>query len=128
MLIAHKEAIETELKRIGGLYAMGMPENIVEGLISEQSHKLQLVTEEIRKLERDQETPLTDTTIGDLVSFSREFGEHLEAIGQRFEAKRVVIDGLDVEVVAVKRNEEVWLDITSMLRPEVISVTLFPSS
>lgn len=124
MLAEHKKSIEEELRRLGKLYAKGMPEGIVDQLISEQSHKLQLIDEEIRRLEVERETPLTSDVIATLVAFSTKFGEPLEAIGESFEAQRAMIDGLDVHVAIVRRNGEVWADMKSILQPEVFSVAL----
>ncbi len=117
-----------ELRKLGKLYTTDMPRHIIEGLISEQSTKLQLMNEEIRKLEEERKTPLTDDTIATLVAFSMEFAEHLSAIGERFEAKRVVVDGLDVKVKVVRKNGELWLELTSILRPNIISAILFTTS
>jgi hypothetical protein len=125
-LYQHKEDIETELRKLGKLYTTDMPQHLVEAMISEQSHMLELTTAEIGKLEQEKDTPLTVDTIDSLVSFSREFGEHLEAIADNFTAKRVVIDGLDVKVEVVRKNGEIWLNLTSILRPDVVSLTLFP--
>ncbi len=127
-LYEHKGEIEAELKRIGTLYAKGMPEGIVEELISEQNRKLQLTTEEIRKLEQEKETPLTDDTINSLIAFSYQLGEHLAAIEERFDAKRTVVDGLDVRVEVVRKSGEIWLRLQCILRDDVVSIPLLRSN
>jgi hypothetical protein len=124
-LKAHQEEIEDELKKLGKLYTTDMPKHIIEALISEQSTKLKLVADEIRKLETEQETPLTDDTITTLVGLSWQLSEHLAAMEDRFEAKRVVVDGLDVKVKVTRKNGEIWLELTSILRPDVVSSILF---
>jgi len=123
-LYGHRDEVEAQLTQLGRLYTTDMPKHIVEGLISEQSHKLQLTNEEIRKLEQEQETPLTDDNIGTLVGSSWKLGEHLAAIEDRFEAKRTVIDGLDVRVEVVRKNGEIWLRLRCILRDDVVSIPL----
>jgi hypothetical protein len=109
---------------LGRLYTTDMPVNLVEQLISEQSHKLQLTTEEIRKREQENETPLTNDIVSSLVGLSWKLGEHLAAIEERFDAKRVVIDGLDVRVKVVRRKGEQWAELQCILREDIVSIPL----
>lgn len=118
-LYAHKSTIEAELERLAKLYGHpSMPTHITDKLIGEENHKLQLTLAEIRKTEDEVATPLTDDVVISLVAFSKNFHERLEAVGTTFVGRRTVIDGLDVRVVALRRGEEMWLRITSILRPE----------
>jgi hypothetical protein len=105
-----------------------MPERLVNQLISEQSHKLQLIEAEIAKREREIQTPLKDAVISGLVAFSKDFAEHLEAVEQIFEGRRTVVDGLDVRAVVLRKGEEIWLKLSSILQPEGVLWTLHQAS
>jgi hypothetical protein len=124
ILNQHRAEIEEELRKLARLYTTDMPKHIVESMISEQSHKLQLVNNEVRKLEHEKETPLSTDTITSLVEFSYKLGEHLQAIEDNFEAKRVVIDSLDVKVRVVRKNGENWLELQCILRDDIVSLPL----
>ncbi len=123
-LSTSKDTIEAELLRLGRLYATDMPAHLIEQLISEQSHKLKLTIDEIRKREQENEAPLTNDIISSLVGFSLKLGEHLAAIEERFDAKRVVIDGLDVKVTVVRKMGELWLTLQCLLRDDIVSIPL----
>ena len=123
-LYTNKDTIEAELLRLGRLYATDMPIHLIEQLISEQNHKLKLTVDEIRKREQENESPLTDDMIRSLVGFSWKLGEHLAAIEERFDAKRVVIDGLDVRVTVVRKTGELWLNLQCILRDDIVSIPL----
>jgi len=112
------------LLKIGHLFTKGMPAHLVEGLIAEQISKLKLIQTEINRAEGELETPLTDEAIQTLLLFSMEFAERLEAVEQTYAGHRVVIDGLDVTVVAFRREGAVWLRLTSILRPKGKQVAL----
>jgi hypothetical protein len=105
-LYEHRAQLEVELKQLGKLYTTEMPKHIVEGLISEQSHKLQLTNDEIRKRESEKDDPLTTDTITTLVGLSWQLSEHMAAIEDNYDAKRVVVDNLDVRVELVKAYPE----------------------
>jgi site-specific DNA recombinase len=124
-LYRNRETVEAELKRIGMLYAKeGMPSHIVDELIAEQSHKLVLTNEEIKRREHDRETPLTDEAIMTLVQFSAAFRQKLETVGKTFEGRRTVIDGLDTKVTVFRKDGEIWLKLQSILRPDGVAVPL----
>lgn len=95
-----------------------MPAYLLDQLISEQNAKLGLTNAEIAKLTKQIETPLTDEAISGLMAFSFAFQEHLEAVEESFEKKRVVIDGLDVTVEVVRREDGIYLRMKSILNPE----------
>jgi DNA invertase Pin-like site-specific DNA recombinase len=125
-LYAHRTEIEDELSRLGTLYAkQGMPARIVDDLIAEHGHKLQLTEEEIRKLEGQLSTPLTDETIITLIQFSADFAAHLEAVESTFEGRRTVVDGLDVEVTIFRKDDGVYMKMKSLLRPDGLYARLF---
>ncbi len=124
ILYAHRDTINEELRKIGILYTKGMPGHIVERMISEQTTKLKLVEGEIRKTEEKLETPLTDEIIDSLLLFSIEFSEHLEAVEQPLTGRRTVIEELDVQVKVFRREGELWLKFTSILRPKGKEVPL----
>jgi hypothetical protein len=125
----HKAELETELKHLATLYATSaMPQRLVDELIAEKSHALKLTEGEIAKFEREINTPLTDDTIQSLLLFSADFHERLEALEQSFTARRTVIDGLDVTVTTLKKDGEIWLKLTSLLRPEGMTILLAPHS
>ena len=86
-----------------------------------------MVEQEITKLQRQLETPLTDETIDNLLMFSMAFQEHLEALEQTFEKKRAVVDGLDVQVEVVRKEGQIWLNLRSIIRTDAISWPLFSS-
>ena len=118
-IIQHKEQIEEELKRLAMLYAKNaMPSHLLDQLIIEQNQKLALTVKEITRLEESRAIPLTDEIISGLVEFSAEFSEHLEATERTFEGRRTVVDGLNVQVVVLNKNGEIWLRLTSILRPK----------
>ena len=118
-LTGHKQQIEEELRRLAMLYARNtMPSHLLDQLIAEQNQKLGLTVKEIAKLEESRAIPLTDDVISGLVEFSAEFAKHLEATEQTFEGRRTVVDGLDVQVVVFRKNGEIWLRLTSILRPQ----------
>jgi site-specific DNA recombinase len=124
-LYKNRQTIEAELKRIGMLYAKeGMPSHIVDELIAEQSHKLVLTNEEIKRREHERETPLTDEAIMTLVQFSAAFRQKLETVGKTFEGRRTVIDGLDTKVTVFRKDGEIWLKLQSILRPDGVAVPL----
>jgi site-specific DNA recombinase len=123
-LYQHRAELEKQLTELGKLYLTDMPKHIVEGLISEQSHKLSLTNDEIRKREQEKDSPLSDDTITTLVGLSWQLSEHLAVMEDSFDAKRVVIDNLDVRARLVRRNRELWLELQSILRPDVVSRTL----
>jgi site-specific DNA recombinase len=125
MLYEHRAQIEEELKQLGKLYTTEMPKHIVEGLISEQSHKLQLTNAEIRKRESEKDDPITNDTITTLIGLSWQLSEHMAAIENDYDAKRVVVDNLDVRVELVRDNGEQKLRLRSILRPDIISRVLF---
>ena len=107
------------------LYARNiMPAHLLDQLIGEQNQKLALTAKEIAKLEESRAIPLTDEVISGLVEFSAEFARHLEATEQTFEGRRTVVDGLDVQVVIFRKNGEIWLRLTSILRPQGHEVSL----
>lgn len=118
----HKETIETELRTLGRLYATDMPRHIVEGLISEENHKLQLTLDEIARVTEEAATPLTDEVIASLSEFSYMLGEHLQAIEAHYDAKRVVVDGLDVRVTVIQQGSELFLELQCILRDDVVSI------
>jgi len=124
-----KAGIEEELKRLATLYARrAMPEHILDELIGQENHKLQLTIAEIERLSTELMTPLSDETIDSLVAFSTDFAEHLEAVEQSFTGRRTVIDGLDVRVQVVRINNVLHLRLKSVLRPDGVLRTLFVSS
>jgi hypothetical protein len=124
-LYAHKVEIEEELKRLGSLYAkQGMPSRIVDELIAQEGHKLQLIEEEILKIEKEMTTPLTDEVVHSLLLFSMEFSEHLKAVEETFEGQRSVIKGLDVTVEVSRRDGQTYLRCRSILSPKPHEISL----
>jgi hypothetical protein len=127
-LTAHKNEVDQELKKLVTLYTKkDIPERILNELVAEENHKLSLVEQEIAKLQRQLETPLTDETIDNLLIFSMAFQEHLEALEQSFEKKRAVVDGLDVQVEVIRKDDQIWLNLRSIIRTDAISWPLFSS-
>jgi hypothetical protein len=124
-LTTHKEEIEEELKRLAMLYAKNsIPAHLLDQLIEEQNQKLGLIRKELAKLEESRTIPLTDEVIMGLVEFSAEFGKHLKAVEASFEGRRTVIGSLNVQVVVFIKNEEIWLRLTSLLRPKEQELSL----
>ena len=124
-LYAHKEAIEGELKRLGSLYGkQGMPARIVDELIAQEGHKLQLTEEEIQKIEAEMVTPLTDEMVDNLLLFSIEFSEHLEATEATFAGRRTVLNGLNVTVEVFRRDGDMYLRCRSILSPKPREISL----
>jgi site-specific DNA recombinase len=128
-LYAHKEEIEEELKRLARIYGhTDMPKRIIDGLIGEENHKLQLTEAEIRKTEDELKTPLTDDIISSLLGFSIDFQAHLEAVEESFIKRRVVIDGLDTRVEVFRKDTAIWLRIRTILSPKGKELPLKDSS
>ncbi len=128
-LTTHKNEVDQELKKLVTLYAKNdIPERILHELVAEETHKLSLVEREIARLQKQLETPLTDEIIDNLLMFSMAFQAQLTIVEQSFEKMRAVVDGLDVQVEVVRRDGEVWLNLKSVIRPDVISWPLFSSS
>lgn len=128
LLEQHKAEIEAELERLAKLYDKGMPARIADKLIAEEAHKLELVEAEITNRTRQIGTPLTDATIYGLIEFSRQFAEHLDAVEKTFEGRRTVVNGLNVRVVALRKDGEIKLKMTSILNPEGVMRTLSDDS
>lgn len=126
-IVAHKEELEAELKRLGALYANpAMPRHIVDELIAEKSHALKLTTDELAKITQELQTPLTDATIQPLLLFSVTFQERLEGVERSFEGRRKVVDGLDVTVTVLRKDGEIYLKLRSILRPYSMTILLAP--
>jgi recombinase/recombinase-like zinc beta ribbon protein len=124
-LYAHEAEIEEELKRLGSLYAkQGMPSRIVDELIAQEGHKLELIEAEIRKAEQELVTPLTDEVVQNLLLFSMEFSEHLEATEATLEGRRTVIKGLDVTVEVFRKDGQIFLRCQSILSPKPREISL----
>lgn len=117
-LRSHKATIEDELRRLAGLVLKGMPQRVIEDMVAEQGAKLAKVDEEIARLEAEVATPLTNDTIDSLLLFSMDIQQRLEGLNDDFQGRRVVIESLDVNVTAFRRNDAVWLRLTSLLRPK----------
>jgi hypothetical protein len=62
-------------------------------------------------------TSRKSTTSG-LLAFSIAFQEQLEIVEQSFEKRRTVIDGLEVTVEAIRKEDGFWLRLKSILFPE----------
>ena len=118
-LEAHKETILEEMKRLALLYTKNqIPSHILDNLLVEQKQRLKLTEEEIEKTKLAVVEPLTDEVIDSLTAFSQDFALRLSQLEDSFEAKRAVIDGLDVQVVVMKKEGKHWLKLTSVLSRE----------
>lgn len=118
-LYEHKLAIEEEIARIGQLYAKRkLPDSVAEELLDQQNAKLERLNAEIVRIEQQGEAELHDDTILSLVAFSEEFAAHLSTVEESFAGRRTVVDGLDVSVTAVKKEDGIWLQLQSILCPE----------
>lgn len=125
MLNKHRETIIDELRRLALLYAKNsMPEHLLTELIEQQNHKLRLTEAEIERLEEETVEPLSDNQIADLVSFAKEFEAHLSSLEQDNEAKRFVIEGLDVKVIVKTIDNTQFLEISTLLNPQSVLWTL----
>jgi hypothetical protein len=124
-LSAHKAAIEDELRRLGSLYGkQGMPARIVDELIAQEGHKLELTEAEIQKIEEELVTPLTDEMVENLLLFSMEFSEHLAATEASFVDRCTVIDGLDISVEVFRKDGAIYLRCRSILSPKPREISL----
>lgn len=121
----HKDTIIDELRRLAVLYSkQSMPEHLLTDLIQQQNQKLKLTEAEILNLQKEVEEPLSEDTIMDLVAFSAEFKARLDTVEQSFEAKRTIVEGLDVRVTVITEDEEQILRISTLLNPDGILRTL----
>jgi site-specific DNA recombinase len=125
----HQEEIERNIKRLIAVLArQEIPEYLGEQVISEENQKLNLTISEINKLKREMETPLADSTISDLLSFSAALQSKLETVGKTFAGRRTIIDGLDVTVEAFREGSEVYIRLKSILNPNGILRSVFSPS
>lgn len=101
-----------------------MPSRIVDELIAQEGHKLQLTEGEIQKIEAEMVTPLTDEMVDKLLLFSMEFSEHLGATEATFEGRRTVINGLNVTVEVFRKDGQIYLRCRSILSPKPREISL----
>lgn len=86
------------------------------GTLRKQHTRIQLAIEE---LAQKAETPLTDERIANLVAFAEDFQQRIQTALEHFDVRRAIIEDLDVRVVCERREDkQVWLGLTSVLRPE----------
>lgn len=118
-LEAHKAEIEAAIKRVLTMAAKSdTPEYLIEQLLGEENQKLKLTNTEIDRLQREIETPLQDSTISSLLEFSEAIRNKLTILGENFQGRRTIIDGLDVTVEAFRQDEGIYLRMRSILNPD----------
>jgi len=101
-----------------------MPARIADQLIAQEGHKLQLTEGKIQKIKAEMVTPLTDEMVDNLLLFSIEFSEHLEATEATFEGRRTVINGLNVTVEVFRKDDAMYLRCRSILSPKPREISL----
>jgi site-specific DNA recombinase len=123
-LYGRKVEIENQLRRLLGLYARGtFPEEMLDTEVAQQNRILSSIETEIARVDRQRQTPLTEDRITALRAFAEELQRGIEVAEQDFDARRRLVELMDVRVTVVWRDQEIWFQITSDLGEGLLRYT-----
>jgi hypothetical protein len=126
-LYEQKVEIENQLRRLIGLYARGIfPEEMLDTEVAQQKLILSTIDTEIANVERQRQTPFTEDRIAALRAFAEELQRGIDRAEQDFGARRHLVELMDVRLVVVWRDKEIWFQITSDLGEGLLRYTSRP--